>query len=175
MLRRASQYLDLSQRQLFANGIFLSKASYVCSLISGQSRHFFSNLQSKLNQTLRCIRGVLKKRGELLYKFSESIGWLPYRKLCIYHSLVLFKKSLNDHMNKIFHRNLKQSTREGRIHFKDRPRLQTVRREWRHFSGEIFNCLPADIKNTTKLGLFKAKVKSWLFSSDEKLFDRFLA
>ena len=153
MLRRASQYLDSSQRKLFANGIFLSKASYACSPISGQSRHFFSNLQSKLNQTLRCIQGVSRKRGELLHKFSESIGWLSYRKMCIYHGLVLFKKALDDPSNELFHHNLKRSARGGRIIFKDRPRLQTVRREWRHFSGEIYNCLPAEIIDTNKIGL----------------------
>ena len=95
----------------------------------------------------------MRKRGKLLNKFSESIGWLSYRK---------------------FHLNIRRSVRGGRITFKDRPRLQMVRREWRHFLVEIYNCLPAEINETNKIGLFKTKIKNWLFKTDEKLFDKFV-
>ena len=47
-----------------------------------------------------------------------------------------------------------------------------IRREWRHFSGEIYNYLPDEIKEISKIGLFKVRVKNWLFEMDEELFDR---
>ena len=78
-------------RKLIANGIFLSRLSYLLAVFGGTEEYLLTSLQRMQNRAARevCNRGKRYPATKAL----EEVGWLPVRKLVEYHSLLQAKKT----------------------------------------------------------------------------------
>ena len=88
----------------------------------------------------------------------EKVNWLSIYQLAWYHSLILVWKVLS---NKYPVNNYNNLTRKKL----NAGRLKLTRRIWSVRAGQLYQVLPEEIRNTTKLSTAKLLLKTWIRSN----------
>ena len=166
-LKKVSQVASFRNRKLIANGIFMSKLLYLIPLWGGSAKYLIRVLQVLQNKAARAMTKLdwFTPTSELL----KQCGWVSVNQLSIYHSVVQVFKVLQDKSPKYLHSMLTTpygyKTREadsGKIRHRRGPELEISQDSFRWRSADFFNSLPAHIRKSDSLKMFKQAAKDWI-------------
>ena len=166
--------LNEEATKIIIQALVLSKIDYCNSIYQGAPTYAIDKLQRLQNMGCRIIRKVGKY--DHITPHLIELHWLRIRECIVYKVCVLMFKCINglapQYLSEtIIHahaRNLRSST------FNHLPtvRCNTAIAQNSAFSStgpRLWNMLPNDIKTSSSLDVFKAKLKTFLFSASYDL------
>ena len=171
-LKRISALAGLKSRKIFANGLFMSKLSYLISVWGGTTQAHINSLQVIQNKVAR----ITTRNWELSTADQlGQLGWLSVNQLSYYQTVLqMYKLKLSRsvggptaprYMREMFDWNYNYETRQattGIVKPKGVPRLEVTRNSFRFRGALQFNRLPAAIIGCDKEETFKTLVKAWI-------------
>jgi hypothetical protein len=158
---------NFKNRKLIANGIFLSKLSYLIALWGGCNTDLLKSLQILQNKAARIVTKLdwTTPTSVLL----SQCGWLSVNQLVVYHSVLVVNKVLQTKQPKPLHimfpteYNYNTSQKRSKsIKQRGHPTLDLWRDSFRWRAARSFNQLPASIKSLASLVTFKLEAKKWV-------------
>ena len=168
-LKSISVSASFKTRLMIANGLFLSKMAYAMPVWGGCEDFLVRSLQTVQNKAARlvCRKGIYTPISTLL----SECNWLSVSQLIVQHSLVLFYKIQKCHEPKylyeMFTTERRYNTRGEGIGKLDcvavnPPTLSINSRSFRWRTVQLWNQLPASLRQSKSLVDFKAKLKTWI-------------
>ena len=157
-LSHISKNMPVKSRLLLANGLFLSKLLYLLPMWGGISKSDSKKIQSLLNKCARMVLG--SSRRVRTRTLMENCGWLYFRELVNYHSIVQMFKIVNigtpvNLRNKI---NIRP---DKRIDFTP-GRLKISRDSFKWRTSTAWNELSDFLLEIDKLSTFKKALRKYI-------------
>ena len=153
---------------MIADGIFMSKLSYLISLLGGCGAVLKKSLQIIQNKVARVVTRLewSTPAKELLLQ----CGWLSVNQLIFYHSVLLVykvklsktPKYLYSMHNRWSYQYRTRQAESGLVKMIGKPKLELTKSSFKWRAANQFNQLPAEIRNCESLPSFKMKAKSWI-------------
>ncbi|XP_077254727.1 uncharacterized protein LOC143893340 [Temnothorax americanus] len=170
-LKLCRQLLPVPLRVKLVSALMLPHFDYCCTVLTNITGQHNLRLQRALN---RCVRFIFNlKRDEHITPYLVRLGWLKIdlRRSYLVGSLT-FSVLRKEKPQVIFsnftfrHENMQRNTRSP-TDILNLPlcRTEFFKRSFCFSAAELWNSLPSDIRNTTCIGSFKAKLYKFLFSS----------
>ena len=166
-LKMVSKISDFKTRKMLANGIFLSKLSYLITVWSNCSKDLISSLQTVQNRAGRMVTNKNLETGNS--DIMKQIGWLSVNQLIFYHKcLQLHSIKTNkspEVLYNFYHWKYSYQTRQATkmiVKPKGTPRLQLSKGSYRWSAPECYNSLPSDITGLESKEKFKHEAKIWI-------------
>ena len=158
---------SFKKRKMIANGIFLSKVSYMIALWGGCTMELRRSLQIIQNKAARVVTRLdWSTSSEVLL---HQIGWLSINQLVFYHSvLLIYKVKKNMHpkyIHNMFNWSYQYNTRQAEsdlIRQVKRPNLDISKSSFRWRAASQYNQLPLNIRTSPGINIFKARTKKWI-------------
>ena len=166
-LKKIGKMASFKNRKMLANGIFMSKLTYLIALWGGCGMVLRKSLQVIQNKVARIVTKLdwSTPTQELLHQ----IGWLSVNQLVFYHSVVLVYKVKQNQTPKYLHSMFSWSynynTRQaegGAIRLVGKPKLEVNKSSFRWRAANQYNQLPAEVRTCVSLASFKLKAKKWI-------------
>ena len=166
-LNKISRYSGFKTRKMIANGIVMSKLTYLIQLWGGCSKHLILCLQLLQNRAARIVTG--KDWFTSVKTLLLECGWLSVNQLILYHSLILIyqvKNSRKPHyfsekLNAGFSRETRLATSDG-IRLMQRNRLSLNKSGFRFRASQQWNSLPVDVRRSKNIQCFKKNLRAWI-------------
>ena len=162
---------NFRNRKMIAEGVFMSKLSYVIALWGGCGSGLKKTLQVLQNKVAQVVtRKDWTTSSKVLL---QQCGWLSVNQLIFYHTVLLvFKVRQSKSPNYIYRMHnswlYPYTTRQaenGVIRVGIRARLEVVKNSFRWRAASSFNQLPVEIRTCSKVESFKRKVKPWIINN----------
>ena len=151
-----------------ADGIFMSKLTYLMPVWAGCEEYMVNSLQIVQNKVARTM--TKQSRFTSTRKLMEDCQWLSTRQLMFYHSVLQLHKTLKNQApvylfqkateGREYHYRTRQAT-GGVLRQGPKAGLDLSRRGWCCRSVEDYNKLPHSLRLDMKLPSFKKKLKEW--------------
>ena len=154
-LKHLGSLIPRRGRQHLANGLIVSKLSYMITVWGGAENVHLTKLQSLLNMTARYVMNG--GRGWRTMKIMRACNWLSVRELSLYYSLVTLWKVL--YLETPIQLSDKFTWTEDRFIQTSIPRLQMTANYWRWRNCENWNNLSEELRHTTRISQFKTGLK----------------
>lgn len=165
------KYLSDDQILLLIHNHVISRIDYCNSLFYGISNYLLKKLQVLINRSVRIVKGL--SRRERITPHLIDLHWLPIKgriefKRCVlvYQALKFGKpKYIRDLLCR-FHSDanvvLRHANDECRL---EEPRFSTEvgRNAFSRSAPRLYNKLPSSIKSSENIGIFKKRLKTYLF------------
>ena len=168
-LKRIRKHLSLSTTVSLANALVISKLDYCNSLFAGIRTKELNKLQKVQN----CLARIVKKapRFSPSTPLLSSLHWLPIESRILFKIGLITYKTLSTGMPYYIHdllsvRNSGKNLRTDNGKTLAVPRVNHTLTGLRAFSVKapvFWNDLPLDIRNSGSLGVFKTKLKTFLY------------
>ena len=167
-VKKVRYLANFKTRKMIAEGIFMSKLSYVIALWGGCELGLRKTLQVLQNKVAHV---VTRKDWTTTSKvLLQQCGWLSVNQLIFYHTVLLvFKVRQSKSPNYIYRMHnswlYPYTTRQaenGLIRVDVKAKLEVVKNSFRWRAASSFNQLPADIRTCSKVESFKRKAKTWI-------------
>ena len=146
-------------------GIFNSAIAYCLPLYGGIDKGKLKSLQLLQNKAARIATSMpcWASRDSMFSKLS----WLTVQQLIHYHTAIsVFKIRINNEPEYLAEL-MKKDSRNGRIMI-PKLNLNLANRSFTIRGAEIWNSLPRNIRNQTKVVTFKKMLKAWVKENVEK-------
>ena len=91
----------------------------------------------------------------------DKLDWLSVNQLIAYHTLMQVFKIRNSGEPEYLSRILGNDNRNGRILIPNSD-LTLAKRSFCFRGAQLWNTVPASIRNSPKIGVFKIKTKNWV-------------
>ena len=157
-------------RKMIADGVFMSKLSYLISVWGGCEGYLISTLQTIQNNVARAV--TRKAWSTPTRVLLSQCGWLSVRQLAIYHTVVLVYRVLKSgspsYIHGMFSTNYNRTTRQslqGLIkpsHGTQVPKTDLAANSFRHRAVYYYNLLLADVREAPSTIKFKRLAKKWI-------------
>ena len=161
VLTHISKHMSVSCRLLLANGLFISKLLYLLPMWGGLSVRDSKKLQTIMNKCARMVLGV--SRRTRTRALMVGCGWLYFRELVDYHSLVQMFKLVNIGTPENLRNKLKILPNK-KIEITP-ARLKIASKSFRWRTTKVWNDLPDNILNIVKLSIFKKVLRRFMIDS----------
>ena len=149
-------------RLTITTGIFNSILIYCLPLFGGCTKEQTHELQVLQN---RAAQIVTRKPPYSTRKHLYDItGWLTVSQLVVYHSLLMIYKIRKSREPEYLAKFFLNETRTGRI-MEPCIKLGLAQKSFCIRGTSCWNTLPPSIRNSTKLGEFKRKLKLWIIQN----------
>ena len=170
-LRLVSNLIGFKTRLMIANGIFMSKLTYLIPLWAGCEKHLITSLQLIQNKAARLVtKGA---RDTPIRVLLGQCGWLSVMQLGVYHSLVLTFKVKTSKSPYYLYSKLwdtgtvaygTRSVTEGKIRLGRESQAVTglARSSFIYRIFQEWNSLPLETRQAENLSIFKLKVRKWI-------------
>ena len=166
-LKKVGKVASFKNIKMIANGLYMSKLSYLIALWGGCGAVLKRCLQVTQNKVARMVTKL--EWSTPSKDVLKQVGWLSVNQLIFYHSvLLIFKVKQNKspkYLHNMFSWNYKYNTRQaegGNIRLIGKPKLEVTRNSFRWRAANQFNQLPEEIKTCKSLENFKLSVKKWI-------------
>ena len=169
-LKLVGKVASFRNRKMVAEGLIISKLSYLIALWGGCSNYLIRSLQVIQNKAARVVTRMdwYTPTEDLL----KQCGWLSVHQLAVYHSVVLVYKVMKTespaYLYSMFNFKYQYRTRQansGVIKHMECPHLTLSSQSFRYHGSGHYNGLPSSIKNSESLPQFKMKVKKWILEN----------
>ena len=167
-LRKIRKAANFKNRKMIAEGIIVSKLSYLISLWGGCGAGLRRSLQVIMNKAARVVTRLdwSTPTRELL----SQCGWLSVNQLIFYHSVLqLHKVRLSGTPKYLFTMHNSWSyqyrTRQAEnnlVQVRGKPNLELTKHSYKWRAARQYNQLPTDIRKCSNIKSFKVKVKTWI-------------
>ena len=161
---------SFKNRKIIAEGILISKLSYLIALWGGCSSYLMRSLQIIQNKAARVVTKLdwSTPTGDLL----RQCGWLSVHQLAVYHSVLMVYKVMNTqspaYLYNMFNSKYQHRTRQadsGVIKHMRCPKLTLTSQSFRFHASSHFNGLPKNIRDSKSFPQFKQLVKKWVMDN----------
>ena len=168
ILTHLSKNLPKKSRLLLANGLFLSRIIYLLPMWGGLPVRDSKTLQTLMN---KCARVILsKKRKTRTRTLMTECGWLYFKELVLFHSIVLlFKTVKTGKPVNLFTRLIVNP--DGTLLLPP-GRLKIVRDSYMWRTVSQWNILPEYLTSMTKLSVFKKNLKKHIIEGRPEIIAR---
>ena len=158
VLTHISKHMPVSCRLLLANGLFQSKLLYLLPMWGGLPARDIKKIQTIINKCACMILGANRKvRTRTL---MEKCGWLYFRELIDYHSLIQMFKLVNIGKPTNLRKQLNILQDKKIEIFPSRLKISRSSFKWR--TSIIWNDLPDCLLNMEKISTFKKSLRRHL-------------
>ena len=163
-LKKIGKVASFKTRKMLANGIFMSKLTYLIALWGGCGIVLRKSLQVIQNKVARVVTKMdwSTPPKDIL----RQIGWLSVSQLVFYHSVLqIFKVRQSKNLYNMFSWSFIYNTRQaegGLIRLMGKPKLDINKSSFRWRAANQYNQLPAEIRLCTTLDSFKIRAKIWI-------------
>ena len=158
-------------RKMIAEGLFISKLSYLISVWGGCEGYLARSLQVIQNKVAR----VVSKKPWLtpVKLLLSQCGWLSVRQLAMYHTVVLVFKVLRtgtpSYIRSMFSTEYRRMTRQA-LQGMIKPsrgvaKQELVSKSFRFRAVHDYNILPVIIKEANNQLTFKKLAKAWIMEN----------
>ena len=161
---------DFKTRKMIANGIFLSKLSFMISSWGSCPNYLINSLQVIQNKVLRIVT-----RNDWTVRTNENLkqlGWLSVNQRVHFFDILMLHQVKNDktpqNLYNMYDWSYSHQTRQASsevIKPAGTPKLEISKRSFRWRASESYNKLPNYITKINDILKFKEEVKSWIISS----------
>ena len=159
-------------RKMIAEGVFMSKLTYIIALWGGCGVVIKKSLQIIQNK----VAQVVTRRDwsvSTTKKLLSQCGWLSVNQLAFYHSILqVFKvrqsrepRYLYSMHNSWSYNFTTGQAENGLIRVVQKPKLEQTRESFRWRAANSYNQLPTNIRTCTKVEQFKKMVKAWIMDN----------
>ena len=156
---------------MIADGVFMSKLSYLIALWGGCGKVLKQSLQKIQNKAAQAVT-----RSDWSVPSRENLkqcGWMSVSQLAFFHSVLLVYKTRQSKRPRYLYSmhnswSYPYSTRQaetGLIRVLSKPKLELARDSFRWRAANCFNQLPSEIRLSIKVEEFKTKVKPWIIEN----------
>ena len=166
-MKKIGRVASFQNRKMLANGIFMSKLSYLIALWGGCGILLRKTLQNIQNKVARAVTKLDWSTSPAV--LLHQVGWLSVNQLIFYHSVLLIfkvnKTQTPKYLDNMFSWTFNYNTRQavgGLIRLVGKPKLDITRNSFRWRAANQFNQLPAEIRKCPTLANFKIKAKTWI-------------
>ena len=171
-LKRIGKISSFKTRKMFADGIFISKLSYLISLWGGCEQYLTKSLQVIQNKAARVVTKL--DWYTPTHVLLSQCGWLSVHQLAVYHSVVLVHKVLRSGQPQYLHSLFSQNYQCGTRHADKKlikptqtkaPQHDLALNSFRWRAMMDYNSLTLDIRNSTCPHKFKRLAKTWIMEN----------
>ena len=165
-LRKVSINASFKTKLQIANGVVISKLSYLITLWGGANQSLINALQVQQLAAARVVCGIGSwkwSRGKLLAK----VGWLSVRQLIFYHTVLQAHKTRSTGMPQYLFSDLyseysrmTRNASEGRIRQQGGASTAT----FKYRATKYYNSVPIEVR-TGSIAAVKVKLKRWILSN----------
>ena len=166
-VKLVSKVASFRNRKMIANGIFLSKLTYLMPLWGGCSKGLVKTLQTIQNKAERAVTKLDWNTPTAVH--LKQCGWLSVQQLIFYHSVLLVYKVLKTKSPKylydMFSTPYNYKTRQAddvKIRHEQKLKLDLAADGFRWRASGQFNLLPLSIRNIATFTKFKTAAKKWI-------------
>ena len=169
-LKLVGKVANFKNRKMIAEGIMISKLTYLIALWGGTSGYLIKSLQIIQTSAARVVTKLdwSTPTSELL----NQCGWLSVQQLVVYHSVLMVYKVVRTespaYLHSMFQTKYQYRTRQadsGVIKHMYCPKLTLTCQSFRFQASGHFNNLPSSIRNSATLQGFKMLVKKWILEN----------
>ena len=169
-LKLVGKVANFKNRKMIAEGIIMSKLTYLIALWGGTSGYLIKSLQIIQTSAARVVTKLdwSTPTSELL----NQCGWLSVQPLVVYHSVLMVYKVVRTespaYLHSMFQTKYQYRTRQadsGVIKHMRCPKLTLTCQSFRFQASGHFNNLPSSIRNSETLQGFKMLVKKWILEN----------
>ena len=154
-LRHLGSIIPRKGRQVLANGLIISKLTYMISVWGGAQTTHLNKLQCLLNKTARYV--INGGRRWKTTRLMKECNWMTVRELSLFQSLITLWKIVHhgtpSQLAEKFHLN------EDWEIVTSEPRLKTTADYWHWRSSRRWNELELDTRQATKISTFKTRLR----------------
>ena len=138
---------------------------YCLPLFGGCEKRDLQDIQIIQNKIARLVTGSHQRRNrEEMY---DQLQWLTVSQLVVYHTMItVFRVRISGEPEKLASVLLYEN-RNNNIIFPS-SNLSLYRKSFTYRGISIWNKMPRTIRNIQKIGLFKSKLKEWIFKEVAK-------
>ena len=161
-LRKMFQNATFQTRLMVANGVIMSRLTYLITLWGGATKNLIKSLQVQQLAAARIVCGHQSQRWSRR-QILEKVGWLSVRQLIFYCTVVQTCKILTTGVPRALHSAL--SSEYGRN--TRNATAGNIRRSGRSMStfqyraAEFYNSVPTEIRSGS-VSAVKAKLRKWI-------------
>ena len=168
-LKKVGRVASFKNRKMIAEGLIMSKLSYLIPLWAGCEAYLLLALQRIQNKAARVVtRSSLSTAGHL-----AQCGWLSVRQLAVYQTCVLVYKVLEhkspqylyNMLSTEYNRETRQAAKQEIRQDGDTPDLELMTDSFRWRATKDYNKLPADIRKMKTLKTFKTSLWKWILNN----------
>ena len=181
-IKKISQVASFKARKILANGVFMSKLIYLMPVWAGCEDYLVKALQIIQNKVARSV--TRKDIFTPTHVLMKECGWLTVKQLLVYHSLLQFHKTKQQHAPTYLHQRITDQlsmleTRDAasrHYNYKTRQeasgalrqvqgaeaKLDLAERSWCWRAAKTYHSLPVGIKNLGKQSKFKTQLRAWV-------------
>ena len=166
-LKKLCKNASFNTRLLVANGVVMSKLTYLIILWGGAQQYLLNALQVQQLVAARLVCGFGCLRWSKR-KLLDKVGWLSIRQLVFYHSVLQAKKTLSTGVPVPLHNSLStayprpiRSATSGQI--RQNPEF-TSQSTFRYRAMVFYNSVPSDVRSGSLVSV-KRKLKRWIKSN----------
>ena len=161
VLTHISKNMSSKCRLLLANGLFLSKMIYLLPMWGGLTEKNARKLQVIMNKCARMVLGA--NRRTRTRDLMIRCGWLYYKELVKFHSLVMMHKTVN--IGSPHNLRSKLDIQPDKTIVSNPACLKITARSYRWRATQDWNDLPSHIRTLDKLSLFKSTLRKHILVS----------
>ena len=171
-LKIIGKVATFSTRKMIADGIFISKLSYLISLWGGCEGYLLKSLQVIQNKAARVVTKLDWNTPTRV--LLSQCGWLSVCQLAMYHTVLLVHKTLQtgapEYLHSMYSRHYQVKTRladKGLIKPSetDAPKKDLTQDSFKWRSLHQYNLLPLEIRSATSINKFKKLAKNWIMEN----------
>ena len=165
------KYLDETTMKMLVQNHVITKLDYCNSLYYGMPNYLLKELQLIMNRAARLIKGVPPR--ERITPALIELHWLPIKARIEYKIDVMTHQALQsgkpEYLRKMlenFHHDnimeLRHDTDPHRL-LEPRSNLEIGFRAFERCAPRLYNKLPTELKDCSKMDIFKKQLKTYLF------------
>ena len=165
-LKKVSVNADFSTKLMVANGVVISKLTYLITVWGGAQQYLIDAVQVQQLAAARVVCGFGCWRWSK-QKLLDKVGWLSVRQLIFYHTVLQVHKTLQTGVPKHLHQSLSgsyprntRSSANGQIRQIDNTSTST----FKYRAIQSYNSMPMNVK-IGSIGTVKTKIKKWIRSN----------
>ena len=160
---------DFNTKLMVANGLIISKLSYLIQLWGGCEGYLLKMLQVQLNRAARSVTGLSGFTSTR--KLMDMCGWLTVKQLIVFQTTVMVHKTLLTQQPFYLYSRLptdqpyrtrQHSTGCIRLDQTFRCKGDLPRSSFRQRGAHGYNSLPAEVRACKNLSTFRYKLRRWI-------------
>ena len=166
-LKMVCRVASFKTRKMIADGIFMSKMTYLIALWGGCADQLINPLQKAQNKAARAVTKL--DWNTPVRTLLHQCGWLSVHQLAVYHSVVMVYKVMQTesprYLFSMFSNKYNCDTRHARRALLRPTRdceLELSEESFRWRAARAFNALPLSVRNASSMKTFKIEVKKWV-------------
>ena len=156
--------VSFNTRLMMANGVFMSKISYLIILWGGDKQYMIKAVQVKQLAAARAVCGMASWRWSRI-KLLNRVGWLSIKQLIFYHTVLQVQKTLHTQKPRALFQALSstypyrtRSATAGQI--RQDPGFSTLS-TFKYRAMQSYNCVPESVRQGS-ISTVKTKLRKWI-------------